>query len=165
MKCPLTAFIFLSGEQDVAEIAAWNDRTPNSPLILTAHEPEADVYVYTGLASDVADEKLDQEVFGQAGWRENRPVIWLAAGASFYIDVPAFKDAHDTGFVSLLQEVYGEVRRSDLLDQLSSAQRTLNDASSVADAGESEAHAYEHEMTALGQLIARLERGAFITDP
>ena len=60
--------------------------------------------------------------------------------------------------------VYDTLSRQTLVDQLENVRRALDDASSVVDAGEGEAYAYQSELQDLRALLEKLQSGAYLIE-
>ncbi len=162
MKRPLKAYPILASDDNALEVAEWNSWHPDQSITITDEVSAAHVYLFTGLAADEADERLSAGLNAE-GWTD-RPVIWLAAGASFYASVSAFESVNPTDLDGVLRQVYGVVPRERLIDLLHEVERALDDAASVVAAGDAEEVAYEHELRDVRSLLGQLERGAFIAE-
>ncbi len=121
---------------------------------MTAPE-QCQAYLACDLAADVIDEEI------QTKHMPEHPVIWPPY---VYNSCGDFRREDQTPYDHLLGTIYAHVTRADLLVALRATHSALDDASSVVDASESEAYAYERELRQLDSLIKQLDGGAFIVD-
>ena len=143
MQRPLKVFP-IGGEAPDDWITGWNDTHPDTPLqIVTAPDP-CQAYLACDLAADVIDEEI------QTKHLPDQPVIWPPY---VYNSCGDFRREDQTPYDHLLRTIYGRVARTGVLATLREAKAALDDASSVVDAGEGEAYAYEHELCQLAGLI------------
>jgi hypothetical protein len=145
----------IGGEAPDDWITGWNDTHPDTPLQIVAAPDQCQAYLACDLAADVIDEEI------QTKHLPDHPVVWPPY---VYNSCGDFRREDQTPYDHLLRTIYGRVTRAGLLAILREAKAALDDASSVVDAGEGEAYAYEHELRRLAGLIEQLEGGAFIID-
>jgi hypothetical protein len=136
---------------------------PEHPLIIAAKPHGAQVYLVVGASADLADEVFVDRRAGAKPWPD-LPVIWADGGPEVYGSIGGFMSQTSITLEDLLRVVYGTLSRQALVEKLTGVLSALDDASSVVDAGEGEAYAYQSELHDLRVLLDRLQRGAYLVE-
>ena len=144
-------------------IHAWGQLHPEHPLIIAAKPHGAQVYLVVGSSADLADEVFADGRVSAKPWPD-LPVMWAEGGPAFYGSISGFMSQTSLTLEDLLRGVYGTLSRQTLVDQLENVRRALDDASSVVDAGEGEAYAYQSELQDLRALLEKLQSGAYLIE-